>query len=163
MPRPTARPVSPDREKLDIEIVRLRRLDVGELRARWHTVFRRRAPSHIPRHLLFRILAYRIQADGLGELDADSLRLLDRSGSPADVGKLADEFNQRKADLRPGNVLVREWDGQLHRVIVLADGFAWKDKVYASLTKVAFAITGTRWNGPRFFGLRDKTPNESRP
>jgi len=52
-------------------------------------------------------------------------------------------------------VLVREWDGQLHRIMVLGDGFAWKDKVYPSLTKVAFALTGTRWNGPRFFGLRD--------
>jgi len=163
MSRLTARPISPDRKKLDIEIARLRGLDVGELRARWHTVFRRRAPSHIPRHLLLRILAYRLQADGLGELDADTLRLLDRSGSPADVGRLADAFNQLKADLRPGTALVREWDGQLHRVMVLADGFAWKDKVYASLTKVAFAMTGTRWNGPRFFGLRDKNPNESRP
>lgn len=163
MPRATARPVSPDRKKLDIEIARLRGLDVGELRARWQTVFRRRTPAHLPRHLLFRILAYRLQADGLGELDADTLRLIDRSGSPAEVGKLAVEFNQRKADLRPGTVLVREWDGQLHRVMVLADGFAWKDKVYASLTKVAFSMTGTRWNGPRFFGLRDKSPNERQP
>ena len=47
--------------------------------------------------------------------------------------------------------------------MVLADGFAWKDKVYPSLTKVAFAMTGTRWNGPRFFGLRDKSPNERQP
>jgi hypothetical protein len=160
MPRVTARPASPDREKLDIEIARLRGLDVAELRARWHTVFRRRAPSHLPRHLLFRILAYRLQADGLRDLEPETLRLLDRSGSTADIGKLAAEFNQRRADLRPGTVLVREWDGQLHRIMVLADGFAWKDRVYPSLTKVAFAMTGTRWNGPRFFGLRDKSPNE---
>ena len=53
-------------------------------------------------------------------------------------------------------MLVREWDRQSHRVMVLADGFAWNGQNYASLTKVAFAITGTRWNGPRFFGLRDK-------
>jgi hypothetical protein len=159
MPRVTARSASLDREKLDIEIVRLRGLDIGQLRARWHTVFRRRAPARLPRHLLFRILAYRLQADGLGDLEPETLRLLDRSGSPADAGKLAAEFNQRRADLRPGTVLVREWDGQLHRVMVLVDGFAWKDKVYPSLTKVAFAMTGTRWNGPRFFGLRDKSPN----
>jgi len=163
MPRATARPASPAREKLDIEIARLRGLDVGELQARWHTLFRRRAPTRLPRHLLFRILAYRLQANGLGDLEPEALRLLDRSGSPGDVGKLAAEFNQRKADLRPGTVLVREWDGQLHRVMVLADGFAWKDKAYASLTKVAFAMTGTRWNGPRFFGLRDKAPNERQP
>ena len=92
-----------------------------------------------------------------------TLRLLDRSGSITDVGKLAVEFNQRRSDLRPGTILVREWDNQLHRVMVLADGFAWKDKVYPSLTKVAFAMTGTRWNGPRFFGLRDKASNERKP
>jgi len=55
----------------------------------------------------------------------------------------------------PGTVLVREWDRQSHRVTVLADGFAWNGQTYNS-TKVAFAMTGTRWNGPRFFGLRDK-------
>jgi len=156
MARATDHPASSDRKKLDIEIGRLRDLDVSELRARWHTIFRRRAPTHVPHHLLFRILAYRIQADRLGDLDAETLRLLDRSGSPADVGKLTTEFNQRRMDLKAGTVLVREWNGQLHRVMVLADGFAWKDKIYPSLTKVAFALTGTRWNGPRFFGLRDK-------
>ena len=60
-------------------------------------------------------------------------------------------------------MLVREWDRQLHRVTVLADGFAWDGKVYPSLSKVAFAMTGTRWNGPRFFGLRDKPSKEVRP
>jgi hypothetical protein len=74
-------PAAPDRASLDNEIARLRGLDLGELCARWHTVFRRRAPLHLPRHLLFRILAYRLQADRLGELDADCRRLLDRIGS----------------------------------------------------------------------------------
>jgi hypothetical protein len=60
--------------------------------------------------------------------------------------------------LKAGTVLVREWEGQQHQVMVLVDGFAWRDKVYPSLTKVAFALTGTRWNGPRFFGLRDGPP-----
>lgn len=163
MPRATTHPVSLDSEKLDIEIARLRGLDVGELRARWHTVFRRQAPAHLPRHLLFRILAYRLQADGLGDLDPETMRLLDRSESPAAAGKLAAEFNQSRTDLRPGTVLVRERDGQLHRVMVLADGFAWKDTIYPSLTKAAFAMTGTRWNGPRFFGLRDKPAPEKHP
>ena len=56
----------------------------------------------------------------------------------------------------PGTVLVREWDRQAQRVMVMADGFAWNGQTYDSLSKVAFAITGTKWNGPRFFGLRDK-------
>jgi hypothetical protein len=163
MPRVTIRPASPDREKLDIEIARLLSLDVGELRARWQTVFRRRAPAHLSRHLLYSILAYRLQADRLGDLDTETLRFIDRSGSAADVGRLAAEFNQRRTDLKAGTILVREWDGQLHRVMVLADGFAWNDKIYPSLSKVALAMTGTRWNGPRFFGLRDKPPIEAQP
>jgi Protein of unknown function (DUF2924) len=163
MRRVTIQPASPDRKTLDIEIARLRGLDVGELRARWRTVFRRRAPAHLPRHLLCRVLAYRLQADRFGDLDAEAVRLLDRSGSAADAGRLAAELNQRRIDLEVGSILVREWDGQLHRVMVLAEGFAWDGKVYPSLSKVAFAMTGTRWNGPRFFGLRDTPSKEVRP
>ena len=66
------------------------------------------------------------------------------------------ELARRTTDLRPGTVLGREWNGQMHQVAVLADGFAWNGKTYPSLSKVASAMTGTRWNGPRFFGLRDK-------
>ena len=162
MPSEKRRPVSSDNKILHIEIARLRSLEIGELRARWHTTFKRRAPPHLPRHLLFRILAYQLQADQSGDLDTGTLRLLDRSGASADVGKLAAELNQRRTNLRAGTVLVREWDRQSHRVMVLAAGFGWNDKIYPSLSKVAFAITGTHWNGPRFFGLRDKPSGESR-
>jgi Protein of unknown function (DUF2924) len=157
-------PAVPDRGSLDIEIARLRDLDVGELRARWHTVFRRRAPPHLPRHLLFRILAYRLQADRLGDLDADSRRLLDRIGSgPSDgIDRLVADLNRPRAELRPGTLLTREWDGHLQRVMVLADGFSWNGKTYPSLSQVAFAMTGTRWSGPRFFGL-DQLSSEVRP
>ena len=144
--------LQPDRKAIDVEIARLRDLDVGALRARWHTVFGRRAPAHLPRHLLFRILAYRLQADRLGDLDAESLRLLDRSETPEKAGQRAASQIRRPV----GTVLGREWNGQMQRVTVLENGFAWKGKIYPSLSKVAFAITGTRWNGPRFFGLRDK-------
>jgi hypothetical protein len=161
MPRVVIDPAVPDRESLDNEIARLRGLDIGELRARWHTVFRRRAPPHLPRHLLFRILAYRLQADHLGDLDPDTRRLLDRSGDPVEIGELAAERNHRQTELRPGSLLVREWGGHLQRVMVLADGFAWNGKTYPSLSKVAFAITGTRWSGPRFFAL-DKSSTELR-
>ena len=165
MPRVVIEPAVPDRGSLDNEIARLRGLDVRELRARWHTVFRRRAPSHLPRHLLVRILAYRLQADRLGDLDADSRRLLDRIGSGAseEADRLVADFNRSKTELRPGTLLTREWDGQLQRVMVLADGFSWNGKTYPSLSKVAFAITGSRWSGPRFFGLRDKAASEERP
>jgi hypothetical protein len=158
-------PAVPDRELLDNEIARLRGLDVGELRARWHTMFRRAAPPHLPRHLLFRILAYQLQADRLGDLDADTRRLLDRIGSgPLEgIDRLVADLNRCRTQLKPGTLLTREWDGHLQRVMVLADGFAWNGKTYRSLSKVAFAITGSRWNGPRFFGLRDGPSSEARP
>ncbi len=92
--------------------------------------------------------------DCFGDLDAESQRLLDGAGPAEDAGKRAMDLNRLTADLRPGTMLGREWNGQMHRVAVLADGFAWNGKTYPSLSKVAFAITGTRWNGPRFFGLR---------
>ena len=165
MPRVVIDPAVPDRASLDNEIARLRGLDVGELRARWHTVFRRRAPPHLPRNLLFHILAYRLQADRLGELDADSRRLLDRigSGSSAGIDLLVAAFNRSRTELRPGTLLTREWDGQLQRVMVLADGFSWNGKSYTSLSKVAFAMTGTHWSGPKFFGLNDRSASQVQP
>ena len=163
MPRVKIGPALPDRSTIDVEIARLRDLDVGQLRSRWHTVFGRRPHPQLPRHLLFRVLAYRLQADVLGDLDGECQRLLDRSVSPEDAGQRAMELARRTADLRPGTVLAREWNGQMHRVAVLADGFAWNGKTYGSLTKVAFAITGTRWSGPRFFGVRDKPSKRARP
>src|SRR6516225_6354213 len=89
MPRVRIGPALPDREALDVEIARLRDLDIAALRSRWQTVFGRRPPPHLPRHLLFRILAYRLQVDRLGDLDDTSRRLLDRSGSPEKAGKNA--------------------------------------------------------------------------
>jgi Protein of unknown function (DUF2924) len=165
MPRVVIDLALPDRASLDNEIARLRGLDVGQLRARWHTVFRRRAPPHLARHLLFRILAYRLQADRLGDLDPDTRRLLDRigSGSLDETDRLVADLNRSRTELRPGTLLTREWEGHLQQVMVLAEGFSWNGKTYPSLSKVAFAITGSRWNGPRFFGLRGKAASEARP
>jgi hypothetical protein len=158
MPRVKVGPALPDRKTLDVEIARLRDLDVGALRARWQTVFRRQSSPDLPRHLLFRMLAYRLQADHLGDLDGESQRLLDNAVSPEAAGKRSIEGSRMTAELRPGTMLAREWNGRMHRVAVLANGFAWNGK--PSLSKIAFAITGTRWNGPRFFGLRDKSAKE---
>ena len=164
MPRVVIDPAVPDGKALANEIARLRGLDLEELRARWHTAFRRRAPPHLPRHLLFRILAYRLQADRLGELDADSRRLLDRIGSRAsdEIDRLVADLNRPRTELKPGTLLTREWEGHPQRVMVLADGFSWNGTTYPSLSKVAFAITGTRWSGPKFFGL-DQSSSEVRP
>jgi hypothetical protein len=141
------------------EIAHLRGLDLGRIRSRWQSVFGRPAPAHLTRHLLFVILAYRLQADRFGDLDHATRQVLDRTvakeAEPAMAARLA-SFDQKRTELTPGTILVREWDRQSQRVMVMADGFAWNGQTYDSLSKVAFAITGTKWNGPRFFGLRDK-------
>ena len=147
------------------EIAHLRDLDLSGLRARWQSVLQRSPPLHLPRHLLFAVLAYRIQADRFGDLDHETRKVLDRAASDETGSAMSDRLmslDQKRTGLTAGTVLVREWDRRSHRVMVLIDGFAWNGQTYDSLTKVAFAITGTRWNGPRFFGLRDKlTPSMS--
>jgi len=145
-----------DRKAVDVEIARLRDLDVKALQTRWHKVYGRPPAPHLPRHLLFRVLAYRLQADHFGDLDPDSRRLLDRSESPDKAGQQAIALGRPVATIRPGTVLGREWNGRMQRVAVLSSGFAWNGKTYPSLSQVAFAITGTRWSGPKFFGMRDK-------
>ena len=152
-----------DGSELEDEIARLRDLDLPTLRARWRSVFRRQAPEPLPRHLLFRILAYRLQAERLGDLDKETVRLLDRiasgnlgNGHSSVLGK-----QSRFGRLQPGSMLVREWDGARQRVVILDRGFAWNGKTYPSLSAVAFAMTGTRWSGPRFFGLRGRREGDS--
>src|SRR6202521_5336575 len=141
------------------EIVHLRGLDLKGLRARWRSVLQRPAPDHLPRHLLFAIIAYRIQIDRFGDPDHETRQLLDRTGAKESGAAMAARlvsFDQKRSELTPGTILVREWDRQSQRVMGMSDGFAWNGQTYDSLSKVAFAITGTNWNGPRFFGLRDK-------
>jgi hypothetical protein len=141
------------------EIAHLRGLNLKGLRLRWQGIFQRPAPAHLTQHLLFAVIAYRLQADRFGDLDHATKQMLNglvaKEVGPALSARLA-SFDQKRTKLTPGTVLVREWDRQSQRVMVLADGFAWNGQTYDSLSKVAFAITGTRWNGPRFFGLRDK-------
>jgi Protein of unknown function (DUF2924) len=144
---------------IENEIAHLRGLDLRGIRSRWQSVFGRPAPAHLTRHLLFAVLAYRLEADRFGDLDHATKQVLDRTiakeAGPTMSSRLA-SFDQKRTELTPGTVLVREWDRQSQRVMVMADGFAWNGRTYDSLSKVAFAITGTKWNGPRFFGLREK-------
>jgi hypothetical protein len=150
---------APTKTSIEDEIMHLRGLDLKGLRARWRNVLQRPAPGHLPRHLLFAIIAYRIQVDRFGDIDHETRQLLDRTGAKESGTAMSARlvsFDQKRTELTPGTVLVREWDRQSQRVMVMANGFAWNGQTYDSLSKVAFAITGTSWNGPRFFGLRDK-------
>ena len=151
-------------ERIEAELARLAVLDVTGLRQRWRRMVGRPAPDHLSRLLLHRLLAYRIQATAFGDLDRETARQLDRlgrgeidarDGTPGGAGVDAIPLPSLTTS-RPGTVLVREWQGELQQVTVLERGFAWKGATYDSLSSAARAITGTNWNGPRFFGLRGK-------
>jgi hypothetical protein len=143
---------------IEEEITVLRDLDLKGLRVQWRNVFGKLAPEHLTRYLLFRIIAYRLQADRLGDLDAKTIKVLEQAAGqqPSDVKGLI-KLDQRRFAPPPGTVLVREWDRTSHRVMVMPDGYARNGKTFDSLSQVAFTITG-KWNGPRFFGLRDRRP-----
>jgi len=166
MPKARIAAEAPKTSSLEAEIARLRSLDIKALRARWRISFGRNAPPHLARHLQFAMLAYRLQAEVVGDLDAETVRFLkqiDLAPSKQAAVPLTQAFERRRRDLSPGTVLTREWGGQHHRVMVLDGGFAWQGRTYSSLSEIAKAITGTKWNGPRFFGLRDKKQAEASP
>lgn len=135
--------------RLEAELARLAGMDLAGLAAHWRRVFGRAPPPGLSRALLHRALGYRIQADAHGDLDRETIRALERT-------RTGEVIPLPEPRTRPGTLLVREWQGVMHSVMVLDEGYAWNGQTYDSLSKVARAITGTSWNGPRFFGLRQK-------
>jgi len=130
--------------------------DLDGLRRQWRAYLGGEAPAHLPRWLLMRVLAYRLQSDAFGDLDKSIRRNLrsekdDGTGVPFD--RRAPQTRQGVA-LKAGALLVREWKGRLERVMILEEGFAWNGQTFGSLSQIAKAMTGTNWNGHRFFGLR---------
>ena len=140
-------------------LANLEGLDLNGLRRQWRAHLGGEPPAHLPRWLLARVLAYRLQSDAFGDLDKSIRRIL-RSGKG--VGAPFDRRAPQTREgigLKAGALLVREWKGQLERVMVLEEGFAWNGQTFGSLSQIAKAMTGTNWNGHRFFGLRQgRTP-----
>ena len=135
----------------------LNALDSDLLRRRWRAAMGRPAPASLSRALMIRILSWREQVARLGDLDAKTLAALSAAlQSDHKCAALSSIAPSLRAP-RPGSILVREHRGQLQRVMVLDQGYAWNGQTYASLSSVALAITGTNWNGRRFFGL-DRNP-----
>ena len=153
-------PSASEREMLDASVARLSGLNVDQLRLQWRNHLGGIAPAHLPGWLLMRVLAYRMQAAAFGDLDRAILRRLREPGNEAFVSGNARPFATRGpttregVGLKSGALLVREWNGSLERVMIFDDGYAWNGCVYRSLSQVAKAITGTNWNGHRFFGLK---------
>jgi hypothetical protein len=162
---------------LEGELAELERLSLDDLRLRWRNNWGRLAPAHLSRALLFRLMAYRLQAEAFGDLDRKTVRMLERladdaANKSAANGSAAPGSDERAESklllaraahepliLKLGVVLIREWQGRLERVTVVDDGFGWNGATFASLSAAALAITGTKWNGHRFFGVRRQDRN----
>jgi Protein of unknown function (DUF2924) len=140
----------PTESEIIAEVEKLRTLGKDDLRLRWSTLFGKSPPPALTKDLLGRMIAWRIQEKFYGGYDKATLRLLDGLAG----GEIAKPASEPR--LRPGTVLMREHGGIRHAVTVTSDGFVWQDQTYASLSAIARAITGTSWNGRRFFGLRIK-------
>ena len=137
---------------LSERITELETLSTTELRTRWEPAFKRPTPKRASRDLFLRTLAYHMQEQTEGGLSkATRRRLARRAIGEADLARSLKSVTPRP---KTGTRLVREWCGEVHRVTVLGDGFDWRGNRYASLSQIARAITGARWSGPRFFGLR---------
>ena len=137
-------------ERLDAELKALPNLPRSDLQARWVELYGTPCPIRISRPLLIRALAYRMQEQVLGGLDRVTQRRLDRATADLAAGRT---FATAGAKMKPGIRLLREWNGKVHEVIVLEKGVQYRNQSWPSLSAVAREITGTRWSGPRFFGL----------
>jgi len=132
-------------DELEQEIESLRRMSGQRLRERWRALFKAAPPAAFTPDLLARGIAWRLQETALGGLSADARRLLGACGER--------KSPKARPALRPGNRLVRRWRGRTYVVEAVEGGFTFDGVRFGSLSEVANKITGTRWSGPRFFGL----------
>jgi len=137
------------------QIARLTTMSSAQLQSEWRRVYKAAPPAAYTADLLLRGIAYRVQEKALGGLPAELRRELESRASFG-ITKLKPAKSGQKVKLKPGNRLVRRWRGTTYTVMVTSAGYLFQDRPYASLSTIATEITGTRWSGPRFFGLREK-------
>jgi len=143
---------NPSQEPVAVELAKLHGFSIHALRARWRALFRSDPPPAFGPDLLRRSVAQKIQEDAYGKLSSAAQRELNYL-----VAALAKNPTARlelPRRIKPGAVLVRDWKGKTCRVTVRDKGFDYEGCSYSNLSEIARGITGTRWNGPRFFGLR---------
>ena len=134
-----------DTATIEAEIDRIRSLGLDELRNRWRKTLASPPPAAFGRDLMVRFLCWHLQEQAFGGLDPNTGKLLN--------SLLRGDKHRPDRRLKPGTVLVREYQGLRHTVTVAPDGYVWRERAYSSLSAVARAITGTSWNGHRFFGV----------
>ena len=145
---------------VEAELERLANMPIAELRKRYHELFRATPPKAFGPDILRRSIAHTIQERAYGGLSKEHRRIL------AQLVKVAQTKPTGRLELprriKPGSELVRTWNRRTYRVVVLEKGFAFEGRKYSSLSEIASEITGTKWNGPRFFGLRSNAGEKSR-
>ena len=139
----------------------LESMSIAKLRVAWRRVYRAEPPRRMNRELLMLAVAWKIQEQAYGGLTAATRRRL--ADLATTMERDGDVKRARVARLKPGAKLVREWRGQTHTIVVTEDGFTWQGKHWQSLSVIARSITGVRWSGPRFFGLKDAARSDSQP
>jgi len=142
-----------DPQKLASELEQLRELNSEELRERWQTLFGAEPPPKLRTSLIIQGIACRLQEKALGGLKPATVRLLERIANDA-AAQWQAAPTPKKIRVSAGTVLIREWHGTKHQVTVLKDGFLFRNERFRSLSQIARAITGSRWSGPLFFGLK---------
>jgi hypothetical protein len=138
---------------LQRRLVELETMSPAQLRAVWRESWRRPAPDFAP-DLLRRGIAWKLQSRVHGVLPSDTKRILEAAADRLRNG--APITSVKSITLKPGTRLVRSWRGKTHQVIVLESGYEHEERRYTSLTQIASAITGSRWSGPVFFGLKKR-------
>ena len=136
---------------VEADVASLDALSHAELKRRFEDLYGSTGPTRMSRKLLRLAVAYRIQEQAYGGLDRRTRRRLDRITSDLAEGR---PIARAAPNIKPGTRLLREWNGALHEVTVLEDGVEYDGQTWPSLSAVAREITGTRWSGPRFFGLK---------
>jgi len=137
---------------LDAHLAAFEAAPLPQLRADWKRLTGRLPPIGLRRDLLMRALAYKLQERAFGGLDSATRKRLDQIAASVERGQTRGVAPAPR--LRPGTALTRDWQGRAHTVLVLEQGFEYAGQIYKSLSAIARAITGTRWSGPAFFGLR---------
>ncbi|MBU2580427.1 MAG: DUF2924 domain-containing protein [Alphaproteobacteria bacterium] len=147
-------PAEINKERATKEVAALSNTSHAELRSAWRQLYKQYPPKFLNRDLLELGVAWKIQERALGGHSAATKRQLDALADTLEAK--ADIAKSRRIGLRPGAKLIRAWRGKTHEVVVLEDGFTWNGKHWRSLSLIAREITGTRWSGPRFFGINER-------
>jgi hypothetical protein len=140
---------------IPVRLAALKTMALPELEAEWRTLFGSEPPGHNRRYLESR-LAYRIQELTYGGLKPETRKRLEALGEQSADRNITRRRIRHDAMPIAGTRLLREWQGVEHTVTVLTEGYGWQGRPYRSLSAVARAITGTRWNGLVFFGLKSQ-------